>query len=347
MPTPRRTPESTFERTPMTPDPPSRAPRKVKPVTEQAPPRTGKTGRKRDWAAEDKKLEDRGRVDVIIQLVALEDVLRPKGRGARRGSPYPQALIDLINLLGTMSSLPYRQRLGMARTILPQFGLNVSLPDHVTLWRRGQEVSFTPYQVEEVRKGRLVVVIDGTGLALRAVSGWRRYKHGGTFHQKWVKVHLGIDHQSGAVVALEVTASDGPGSGDVSQGPALIEQAARQGIRTVLADSAYDARKCYRAAREHGAVLVTPPKQTAVYGLDPDRDQHLAQIGRVGERRWRDKTGYGRRAHVEEAIGVHKHIFGEHLRAQTLEGATGEIISRVNLYNLWRQLETNAAGVGA
>ena len=62
--------------------------------------------------------------------------------------------------------------------------------------------------------------------------------------------------------AREVTAQDGKGSADVSQGPALIRSAGEAylasgiGLKTVIGDRAYDARGCYQAARDIDAELL-------------------------------------------------------------------------------------------
>ena len=94
-----------------------------------------------------------------------------------------------------------------------------------------------------------------------------------------MKLHAGVDEQTGCVIAAVVTGGDGKGSGDVSQGATLIGQAARDGpVGVVIGDGAYDAAALYTTARDHDAVMLAPLFDTAAYGLDPDRDQHLAPM---------------------------------------------------------------------
>ena len=341
----RLTHETLLDRTGMPIDAPLGLPTKVKPIKLLAAPRTGATGKARRWDQVDARLEQRGNITVLIDARVLAEPGRATGPHAGRGRPYQQGLVDMVNLVGTALRMPLRQRIGFMKTYLPPLGFEGLIPTRNTLSLRGRQVKFTPIKLHRLFKGDGVLCIDGTGLSIKSNAGWRRYKHGGEFKQKWVKLHVGVDSETGAWMALEVTAQDGKGSADVAQGPALIRSAGEAfrasgaGLKTIIADRAYDAAGCYQAARDIGAELLVIPKERTLYGGDPDRDQHKAQIGRVGITRWKRETGYSQRNHAEEAFSVHKHIFGEGLRARKLSGATAEVIYRANLWNLWRQLE--------
>lgn len=103
----------------------------------------------------------------------------------------------------------------------------------------------------------------------------------------------------------------------------------------MLADRAYDASSCYEPARAAAGVLLTPPKDKARRGLHPDRDRHLAQIGRLGPPLWRQRVGYGDRSHVEGGFSALKRTTGHASNARSLQGAVAEITARVNCYNTW------------
>ena len=95
----------------------------------------------------------------------------------------------------------------------------------------------------------------------------------------------------------------------------------------MTADGAYDGDPVYQAAadRQHDPSpdVVIPPRATAVPSTDePDlqtrRDRHIQLIAERGRIGWQRATGYGRRNHVETAIGRYKHLIGPQLRARNL-----------------------------
>ena len=93
-------------------------------------------------------------------------------------------------------------------------------------------------------------------------------------------------------------------------------------------------------ARQHDPPpdVVIPPRASAVPSTDDItaqslRDRHtrlIAEKGRIG---WQKATGYGRRNHVETAIGRYKHLIGSKLRARALPAQQGEAAIAVAVLN--------------
>lgn len=258
---------------------------------------------------------------------------RTHGSGAGRGRPYPELAIETCALVMAAYDLPLRRAWGLVDSILRSWGVvDCQIPSPSTICRRRRQLEFTPPAVTS----DWVLLIDATGISIRPGSGWRTDKPGATDRRRgrYVKWHNGIDAETGQVMVLEVTAADGPGSGDASVGPQLIDRAP-SGVRAVIGDGAYDTRSCYQAARNQGAVMIAPIPNTARYGLDPDRDQHLAQIGRIGPPEWKRRTGYHTRSLVEAGFSSSKAMFSDRTRALSLAGARAEIIARALLLNRW------------
>jgi hypothetical protein len=84
--------------------------------------------------------------------------------------------------------------------------------------------------------------------------------------------------------------------------------------------------------------MVAPPKYNAAYGLDPDRDTHLAQIGRIGPPAWKRRIGHSRLAvgsgaQVESSFGAIKKVCSHRTRATSFAGAVAEINSWIWVVN--------------
>lgn len=281
---------------------------------------------------------DRGRARVNRDLVNRGDVefwvdprLFNKARDTGRGLPYHDGVIILACTVGALFGLALRQTEGFCRMFSRIHG-GGRPPSYSTICRRRRSITFDP---PRVRAG-CVLAIDGTGITCFSPGEWIKAKHKDQRHATFVKLHVGVDQVTGEVLSWEVTSSSGRGSGDVSVGPVLIDQAARRGrVTAVLADRADDAKSCYQAAQDAGGRLITPPKKNAKRGLHPHRDDHIAQIGKLGPPGWKKAVGYGQRSQVEGFFACHKRIWGGHVRARTLDGARAETGAQIFVWNLW------------
>jgi Transposase DDE domain len=214
-------------------------------------------------------------------------------------------------------------------------GLQVSVPDHSTLSRRGR--GFAGCQPRAARHDRPVhVVLDSTGLQIFGQGEWDAEKHGRKPRQ-WRKLHLAVDADTGEIVAHVLTDKDG---GDITQVPALLATVEGR-IASVIADGAYDGEVVYReaAGRQHDPPVdvVIPPRSSSLVTAEADdqtiRGRHVQFIAQKGRMAWQKTAGYGRRSLVETAIGRYKHIIGSTLRARSNEGRGGKAAIAVHALN--------------
>lgn len=109
--------------------------------------------------------------------------------------------------------------------------------------------------------GPLNLLIDSTGIKAEGEGEWNVRRHGGSKRRVWHKLNIGIDEETLEVWAVEVTGSN---IGDAPKLPELLNQILPdQDIGSVIADGAYDTRKCREAiaARDAHAVI-RPSKNT-------------------------------------------------------------------------------------
>ena len=153
-------------------------------------------------------------------------------------------------------------------------------------------------------------------------------KHGTKARRAWRKLHLGVDADTGQIVASALTSKDVDDGAQV--GP-LLDQVAGS-LSSFTADGAYDQDDVGAAIAERhpGAAVIVPPRVTAVPSSTAEtaptqRDRHLRWIAEGGRMAWQKASGYNRRAKVEAAIGRWKQVIGDGLRSRLDERRATEI----------------------
>jgi hypothetical protein len=136
----------------------------------------------------------------------------------------------------------------------------------------------------------ICLIIDSTGVSIDQRQGWADDKPGGDPRRgTYLKCHLGIDALTGLPIVHQTTLSYGPGSGDPSVAPGLIEEAyevvheSNAHLNGGIGDGAYDAVDIYKVARRYGAVWYAPLPAHPQRGRDPDRDRHIDGTKKFGE----------------------------------------------------------------
>jgi hypothetical protein len=133
-------------------------------------------------------------------------------------------------------------------------------------------------------------------------------------------LHIGVDAETGQILASELTSSDGD---DGSQVEPLLDQITGP-LASLIGDGAYDQADIYGtvAQRHPEADVIVPPRSKAVLSEDvatapTQRDRHLQSIHEHGRMGWQKRSGYTRRALVETAISRLKRVIGDTLRSRT------------------------------
>jgi DDE family transposase len=150
------------------------------------------------------------------------------------------------------------------------------------------------------------LLVDSTGLKL-SVAGERLVeKHGASRRRSWRKLHIGVDADTGRIVAAALTTNN---VDDGSQVGPLLDQIDSP-IASFTGDGAYDQDGVYTAvaARHPEAAVIVPPRSNAVPSETAEtaptpRDRHLQAIAEHGRMGWQKTAGYNWRALVEADIG--------------------------------------------
>lgn len=115
--------------------------------------------------------------------------------------------------------LALRQTEGLVGSLIELLGLDLAAPDNSTLSRRSKTLA-VPLR-GRFGTGPLHVLVDSTGLKLGGAGAWLVEKHSTSRRRSWRKLHIGIDAESGEIVAVDLTKGE---IDDASRTPVLIDQ---------------------------------------------------------------------------------------------------------------------------
>jgi len=291
-----------------------------------------------NWKEYNAALKARGSL-----LIWLDKDMRWHGSasGKRGRSPtYSEAAIQFCLTIKGLFSLPLRQAMGMAQSLLNLSGLDWQVPDFSTVSRRQKNLAVT-IGAHPTTTG-LHLLVDSTGIKMLGEGEWKTKKHGADYRRQWRKVHLGIDADTLEIRAIEVTDN---ATGDAPMLPCLLDQIdADEMIASVSGDGAYDTRDCHEAIAQRGAQAIIPTRRNARPWKDrrpgaAARNAILDGTRRLGRKIWKKWTGYHRRSLVETKMRSFK-LPGERVMARDFDRQVAELQVRAAILNRFTRLGT-------
>ena len=231
--------------------------------------------------------------------------------------------------------LPLRQTEGLIGSIIGLLGLDLAVPDHSTLSRRAGTLK-VPHPRPRRDGEPMHLLVDSTGLKLCGAGEWLVEKHGAKTRRSWRTLHIGMDADTGQIVAAALTRKE---VDDASQVGPLLDQVTAS-VASFTADGAYDQDSVSAAVaqRHPEAAIIVPPRSTAVpsetAGIAPtQRDRHLQFITEHGRAAWQKASGYTIRARAEATIGRFKQVIGDGLPSRTDQRRATEVDVAVHALN--------------
>src|SRR3954465_1147268 len=275
-----------------------------------------------NWRDYDESLRRRGSLTAWFSDEAVE-AWEAERRTSRGGQPeYSDlAILTALTFKGVFRRAD-RQTEGLIGSVIGLLGLDLAVPDHSTLCRRAETLEVPRPKPPGAGAGAddaaggadggagapggadggaepLHLLVDSTGLKLIGAGEWLVEKHGTKRRRSWRKMHLGVDADTGRIVAATLTERD---EDDAAQVGPLLDQVAEP-VACVTADGAYDQESVYAdvAERHPGADVIVPPRSTAVPSAPAEtaptqRDCHLQLIAEKGRMGWQKASGYNARA---------------------------------------------------
>jgi hypothetical protein len=144
-------------------------------------------------------------------------------RATRGGQPRYSALaITTALTLRAVFRLALRQTEGLIASLLRLLGLDLAAPDHSTISRRGETL---PVSRRRPGSEPVHLLVDSTGLKLGGPGEWLVEKHAAKVRRSWRKLQIGVDADTGQIIAAELTSKDVDDGSQV--GPLLSRLRAR------------------------------------------------------------------------------------------------------------------------
>ncbi len=200
----------------------------------------------------------------------------------------------------------------------------------------GSRAPETPDLQVELADPALHLLVDSTGPKLCGAGEWLIEKHGAKTRRSWRTLHIGMDADTGQIVAAALTRKE---VDDGSQVGPLLDQMPGE-VASFTADGACDQDSVSAAVAERypAAAIIVPPRSTAVPSeaaetAPTQRDRHLQFIATHGRAAWQKASGSTKRARAEAAIGRFKQVIGDGLRSRTDQRRATEVDVAVHTLN--------------
>ena len=291
--------------------------------------------RVKNWSEYEKALVQRGSITFWMSD-DFEKTWRYVGE-KQRGSQfdYSDPAILVMLTVKEVFHLTNRGVEGFMRSIFQLMKVNLRVPDHSTLSKRGRDLKVNlPKKIHP----SLNIVMDSTGLKIYGEGEWKVRMHGVSKRRTWRKLHVGANPEDGEIQAVLLTENSISDDEAVER---LLEQI-EQTIVDFAADGAYDKRKVYDRLNAHSPdvnILIPPRKNAHIWKHGNSkaerlkRDENLRCIRKHGRKDWKKDAGYHVRSLAETTLFRLKTIFGDELSARLLETQTTQALVRCAALN--------------
>jgi hypothetical protein len=305
------------------------------PKQKSTPSRQKALYRVKNWSEYDKALVQRGSITFWMSDDFEKTWMHTGAK--QRGSQFDysaQAILVMLTVKEVFH-LTNRGVEGFVRSLFRMLKINLPVPDHTTLSKRGKDLKV---KLPKKTSQRLNIVMDSTGLKIYGEGEWKVRQHGVSKRRTWRKLHVGANPDDGEIEAVILTENNVSDDAAVA---VLLEQI-EQEIAKFAADGAYDKRKVYDCLNAHSPnvdILIPPRKNARIWKHGNTkaerlkRDENLRSIRKQGRKEWKKESGYHVRSLAETTMFRLKTIFGDELSARLLETQTTQALIRCAALN--------------
>lgn len=281
---------------------------------------------KRNWPIYNEQLVKRGEFYLNLDFLDKNQGELLKMNRNKRGRPYAytDSFIMFTAFLKTAFGLEYRQTEGVLRA-LSKYVPGIRAADYTTLWVRFSKIKFElPEALDDPQR---VVAFDGTGVKASNRSEWYQIISGKK--RKWVKVMIAVDVRTGEI--LDIVVAEG-----ASRDNALFKEKGRKiKMKAFMGDGAFDDREIFDYCDKNNIQPIIKVRKNASRKSRGSRlrRKSIRELEKIGEDKWSEKYGYGKRWLVESCFSAVKRTYGDSVSAKRFDMAKKEAMLKFILYN--------------
>lgn len=291
--------------------------------------------RTRNWKQYNTALINRGDITLWINPEVVKAWKAQSDGLPHKQKVYSELAIEVVLTLKILFKLPLRAAQGLVRTLIEIMQLELPCPHYSTLSRRAKTLKINL----GVRKtgDPIHLLVDSTGVKVAGEGEWKTRKWKAEYRRTWIKLHLGLDRNSGQIMAAVVTDANG---GDPDHFPEILD-AVEGEISKVGADGIYDSLDNFRRIAERGAIPLIPARIGAAIRPEPEaaaRNVVVAEMNRLWDdethdARWKVESGYHARSRIESEMFRYKQVIGDSVSTKNLASQTVEVLLGCRILN--------------
>lgn len=298
-----------------------------------------KAYRVRNWNKYNKALVERGNITFWINEKNMKQWFNLETEHLTPGRPktYSDIAIETCLALRLLFKQTLRATQGLVESLFKLLGVKIKVPSYTQICRRQDALDI---KLKHNVKGRIHVVVDGTGLKIFGEGEWKVRQHGYTKHRMWRKLHIGIDVGTQQIVMMELTDNR---IGENKKLKELLQQY-KDGYEKIGGDKGYDSYDCHEQVGEYGAISAINVQEDAKERKKKSeekplvRDEIIRRIAEIGKEEWKKEVSYHSRSLVETAMFRYKNILGNKMHARNIENQKVEAIIGCNILNIFTHL---------
>ena len=315
-----------------------------------------------NWTDYNKSLVKRG--EIIFNISEeFSQKLYYEGAQKRGGfRKYSREMFEFILYIKVLLRFPIRAAIGFATGILSKIFGNkeFKMPNYA---HASREINKLDLKIQNhVKPGESIALcFDSTGIKIYSSSDWHQRKYSkseASSCEKWIKVHIAQDLDSGQILSYEVTSST---TNDCEVIEKLIDKLELDNeikVESIRGDGAYDTYKMYEIGHQLGAKVLIPPSATSKAQDELSAQTKINNIRRKGKKldylkqrdetikyirqyetfeeglkKWKESSKYHERSRVEATMHRIKRTFGFCTQFKLEKSRCNEITIKMNVLN--------------
>jgi hypothetical protein len=295
-----------------------------------------------DWPSYNRSLVRRGEILFSYDFLDIWDSDLELMNKNKKGKPFvfPNSFILVIGYIRYSFHLPYRQIEGIINATGKSLPTNPPSYGHICKRINKLNININDHDRKDDDDDEYIIIAaDSTGIKITNRGQWMNEKWNIPNRKGYLKIHVTVNIKTKEILALEVT------NEEVYDGRMLkrlvnhVLDDPTIKIKSVLADGAHDTNTNFQFLEQKGITPGIKVRKNSIISIRNNRLRNReVRLQTKDLLKWKMKRKYGHRWIAETAFSTIKRMFGEYVSATRFQNMVNEMMIKVSLYNLFRQI---------